>query len=148
VFLDSKNSSANMSLIATFALQLWLAALALAAPLTTQAVDNTWTYGTGGGILGFIVLILDIIVFSKCRSSGPRGYPTRRKMLTRRLQLRCSSPIVRPPTSCFGVWLFSSSPSSAWLFTTCFRIVLSTTLVPDTSPLLEQRKLDSVSGRV
>jgi hypothetical protein len=26
---------------------------------------NTWQYGAGGGVLGFIVLILDIIVFSK-----------------------------------------------------------------------------------
>lgn len=49
--------------------QLFLAALAYAAPiadetLSAKAVDNTWTYGTGGGIIGFIVLVLDIIAFS------------------------------------------------------------------------------------
>lgn len=49
-------------------LQLCLASLALAAPaaqdLTATTSGNTWQYGTGGGVIGFIVLILDIIVFS------------------------------------------------------------------------------------
>jgi len=45
-------------------LQFYLFALASAAPVDATALDNTWQYGTGGGILGFIVLILDIIVFS------------------------------------------------------------------------------------
>ena len=48
-------------------LQLCLAALAFAAPLADETVTTTGTpmqYGTGGGILGFIILILDIIVFS------------------------------------------------------------------------------------
>lgn len=49
-------------------LQLSLAALALAAPVAQEVsattAGNSWQYGTGGGILGFIVLILDIIVFS------------------------------------------------------------------------------------
>lgn len=52
----------------TFLLQLCLAALAFAAPvaqeISTSTIDNSWQYGTGGGIIGFIVLILDIIVFS------------------------------------------------------------------------------------
>lgn len=52
----------------TFLLQLCLAALAFAAPvaqeISTSTLDNSWQYGTGGGIIGFIVLILDIIVFS------------------------------------------------------------------------------------
>lgn len=26
---------------------------------------NAWKYGTGGGVVGFIILILDIMVFSK-----------------------------------------------------------------------------------
>jgi hypothetical protein len=48
-------------------LQLSLAAFALAAPVGQEisATSNTWQYGTGGGIIGFIVLILDILVFSK-----------------------------------------------------------------------------------
>jgi hypothetical protein len=27
--------------------------------------DNTWKYGSSGGVIGFAILILDIIVFSK-----------------------------------------------------------------------------------
>ncbi|KAK1976848.1 hypothetical protein LZ30DRAFT_692593 [Colletotrichum cereale] len=51
-----------------FLLQLCLALLAVAAPISnptleTAAHGNTWQYGTGGGILGFVVLVLDIIVF-------------------------------------------------------------------------------------
>lgn len=44
---------------------LLLAASAMAQPISTEAVqENAWKYGTGGGIVGFIVLILDIMVFS------------------------------------------------------------------------------------
>jgi hypothetical protein len=32
--------------------------------LKAQGHGNTWQYGAGGGVLGFIVLILDIIVWS------------------------------------------------------------------------------------
>ncbi|KAK5048180.1 hypothetical protein LTR84_005850 [Exophiala bonariae] len=42
------------------ALQVAFASMVAAAPL--QAQSNSWQYGTGGGIIGFIVLILDIIV--------------------------------------------------------------------------------------
>lgn len=49
-------------------LQLSLAALALGAPIaqdiSATTAGNSWQYGTGGGIIGFIVLVLDIIVFS------------------------------------------------------------------------------------
>lgn len=51
-------------------LQLSLASLALAAPVANDVTtaSNSWQYGTGGGVLGFIVLVLDIIVFSmSCR---------------------------------------------------------------------------------
>ena len=56
-----------------FLSQLLLAALALAAPMADETVmatagGNAWQYGTGGGILGLIVLILDIIVFGACTS--------------------------------------------------------------------------------
>lgn len=48
-------------------LQLWLASLVAAAPVAdgviTASGDNAWEYGTSGGIIGLIVLILDIIVF-------------------------------------------------------------------------------------
>jgi hypothetical protein len=44
-------------------LQLMLCAVAEAAPI--QAESNSWQYGTGGGVLGFIVLVLDIMAWSK-----------------------------------------------------------------------------------
>lgn len=59
----------------TFLLQLCLAALAFAAPvaqeISANTIDNSWQYGTGGGIIGFIVLILDIIVFSTFNTPPP-----------------------------------------------------------------------------
>ena len=59
----------------SFLLQLCLAALAFAAPvaqeISTSSIDNTWQYGTGGGIIGFIVLILDIIVSSMSSHKPP-----------------------------------------------------------------------------
>lgn len=52
-------------------LQLWLATLAFASPIATDGVSATalapWHYGTGGGIVGFIVLVLDILVWSMPR---------------------------------------------------------------------------------
>ncbi|KAK7911995.1 hypothetical protein PG985_014476 [Apiospora marii] len=54
-------------------LQLCLAALAFAAPLADETMKTTGTtmqYGTGGGIVGFIILILDIIVFIEVLKSN------------------------------------------------------------------------------
>lgn len=51
------------TLLSSVMLQLCLASLGLAAPVSTESLDNTWQYGTGGGLLGLVVLILDIIVF-------------------------------------------------------------------------------------
>jgi len=44
--------------------ELLLCSLASAAPITAESHGNAWQYGAGGGVLGFIVLVLDIIVFS------------------------------------------------------------------------------------
>jgi uncharacterized membrane protein len=45
-------------------MQLSLVALVMAEEtLTTTDHGNAWKYGSGGGLVGFIVLILDIIVF-------------------------------------------------------------------------------------
>ena len=60
----------RMFVLSALLSQLWLAFLAAAAPVAEDIVsstshDNAWEYGTGGGILGLIVLILDIIVFSR-----------------------------------------------------------------------------------
>ncbi len=59
--------------------QLFLAVLTAAAPAAmsietvTVSGGNAWQYGTGGGILGLIILILDVFVFSTSRS--PNGPP-------------------------------------------------------------------------
>ena len=46
-------------------LQLSFFALAAASPINTQMESNPTGYHIGGGIAGFIVLVLDIIVWSK-----------------------------------------------------------------------------------
>ncbi|RYP81169.1 hypothetical protein DL769_002117 [Monosporascus sp. CRB-8-3] len=55
-------------------LQLCLAAFVAAAPIADETMTVTkatpWQYGTGGGIVGFIVLILDIIVFIEVLKSN------------------------------------------------------------------------------
>lgn len=33
--------------------------------LTTTTHGNAWKYGSGGGVIGFIVLILDILAISR-----------------------------------------------------------------------------------
>ncbi len=61
-------------LLSGFIAQLWLAVLAIAAPVAEETLrtadhGNAWHYGTGGGIVGLIVLILDIIVFGAYKPS-------------------------------------------------------------------------------
>jgi putative effector of murein hydrolase LrgA (UPF0299 family) len=51
-------------------LQLFVATLAFAAPVAKTTTDNPMTYGTSGGIIGLIVLILDIIVFIEVLKSN------------------------------------------------------------------------------
>lgn len=51
------------TILSSIFLQLCLASLGLAAPVSTESLDNSWQYGTGGGLIGLVVLILDIIVF-------------------------------------------------------------------------------------
>ncbi|KAI0205498.1 hypothetical protein F4808DRAFT_409386 [Astrocystis sublimbata] len=57
-------------------LQLCLASWTLAAPVADGAMLTTghgtppWHYGAGGGIAGFIVLILDLIVFIEVLKSN------------------------------------------------------------------------------
>ncbi|TPX15858.1 uncharacterized protein E0L32_000192 [Thyridium curvatum] len=58
----------------TALLQLFLAALAFAAPIADETLTTTtatpWQYGTGGGIIGVIVLILDILVWIEVLKSN------------------------------------------------------------------------------
>lgn len=43
----------------------------LAAPVTIQ--ENAWKYGSGGGIIGLIVLVLDIVVARKFKPLHTHG---------------------------------------------------------------------------
>ena len=64
-------------------LQLWLASLAVAAPISddvTATVNPAQQWGAGGGIVGFIILVLDIIVWST--SEFPSTDLETRHMLT------------------------------------------------------------------
>ncbi|CAI9628253.1 unnamed protein product [Alternaria burnsii] len=51
-----------MNLVLALLLQLSMFMLAEAAPMTVQSA-KPWQAGTGGGIIGFIVLVLDIIAW-------------------------------------------------------------------------------------
>jgi prepilin signal peptidase PulO-like enzyme (type II secretory pathway) len=52
-----------MNLAISFLLNLSLFALVEAAPMSVASA-KPWQAGTGGGIVGFIVLVLDIIAWS------------------------------------------------------------------------------------
>jgi hypothetical protein len=52
-------------------LQFLLFVLAEAAPISTENHGNAWRYGASGGVVGFIVLVLDIIVFSTYFGTNP-----------------------------------------------------------------------------
>lgn len=52
------------NLVLSALLQLSFFMLAEAAPISAQSA-KPWQAGTGGGIVGFIVLVLDIIAWSK-----------------------------------------------------------------------------------
>ncbi|KAH8674210.1 hypothetical protein BX600DRAFT_509396 [Xylariales sp. PMI_506] len=59
----------------TLFLQLCLATFAFAAPvldetMTAAGHGDAWQYGTGGGILGFVILILDILIFVEVLKSN------------------------------------------------------------------------------
>lgn len=61
------------AILSGFILQLLQATLGLAAPVQSEALSNSWQYGTGGGLLGLVVLILDIIVFGMLAPSRESG---------------------------------------------------------------------------
>ncbi|KAH6706621.1 hypothetical protein DL95DRAFT_334815 [Leptodontidium sp. 2 PMI_412] len=53
-----------------------LAASAMAQPISTEDDhENTWKYGTASGIIGFIVLILDILASREVIKSDRRVLP-------------------------------------------------------------------------
>ncbi|CAJ2505184.1 Uu.00g125780.m01.CDS01 [Anthostomella pinea] len=88
----------------TVFIQLFLAALAFAAPIVDETVTASggaapWQYGTGGGILGFIVLVLDIIVWIEVLKSNR---PVSPKLLW------CVLVFLFPVVGIVVYWLFSN----------------------------------------
>ncbi|KAF2169417.1 hypothetical protein M409DRAFT_20636 [Zasmidium cellare ATCC 36951] len=83
-------------------LQLCLAALTLAAPIdsdptfTVQA--DAWQYGTGGGILGFIVLVIDVLAWMEILKSNR---PPLHKILW------CVLIFILPVVGVIIYWLFA-----------------------------------------
>ncbi|EFQ36776.1 hypothetical protein CGRA01v4_13727 [Colletotrichum graminicola] len=92
------------TVLTQFLLQICFALLAVAAPVSDPALGtavhgNTWQYGTGGGILGFIVLVLDIIVFLEVLKSNR---PVSLKVLW------CLVVFLFPIVGMVIYWLFSN----------------------------------------
>ncbi|KAF9880264.1 hypothetical protein CkaCkLH20_02218 [Colletotrichum karsti] len=82
--------------------QLCFALLAAAAPVDSNlsaTAQNSWQYGTGGGIIGFIVLVLDIIVFIEVLKSDR---PVSHKVLW------CLVVFLFPIIGMIVYWLFSN----------------------------------------
>ncbi|CAI0646603.1 hypothetical protein CGCF415_v005316 [Colletotrichum fructicola] len=83
-------------------LQLCFALLVAAAPLDptlSTTSQNSWQYGTGGGVIGFIVLVLDIIVFIEVLKSNR---PVSHKVLW------CLVVFLFPIIGMIIYWLFSN----------------------------------------
>ncbi|KAI7512461.1 hypothetical protein KC347_g2456 [Hortaea werneckii] len=91
-----------MDLLVLF-LQLALAMLTFAAPVanepTFSAQSDAWQYGTGGGIVGFIVLVLDVIVWMEVLQSNR---PVSHKVLW------CVLVFIFPIIGIIIYWLFSN----------------------------------------
>lgn len=60
---SSPNTGIMFNFVLSLLLQLSMFMMAEAAPITAQGAEP-WQAGTGGGIVGFIVLVLDIIAWS------------------------------------------------------------------------------------
>lgn len=94
--------------------QLCLAALVAAAPIADETMTATkatpWQYGTGGGIIGFIVLVLDIIVFSSFSPPAPLLEYSNNYMVTNYGRIVEVLKSNRPPVNkliwCLVVFLF------------------------------------------
>ncbi|KAB8289628.1 hypothetical protein MFRU_007g00230 [Monilinia fructicola] len=83
----------------SFLLQFFFFALAFAQPVEIAGHGNAWKYGSGGGVIGFIVLILDIIVFIEVLKSNR---PPSHKLLW------CLVVFLFPILGLVIYWLFSN----------------------------------------
>jgi hypothetical protein len=89
----------------TFFLQLLFSALTLAAPTVESEHFHVqpWHWGTGGGVIGFVVLILDIIVFCKSSFMLARNPYWRSSTVE---VLKSNRPVVDKVLWCLLVFLF------------------------------------------
>jgi hypothetical protein len=100
----ASNPLSNQPTMFSLFLQLCLAALCSAAPIAddfTTLNSNATQYGTGGGIIGFIVLVLDILVWSKQASpkkkEEKKPSTTTRKHTNATLLPSSRGPQIKPP---------------------------------------------------
>ncbi len=95
---NSRNQSKDEKHISKMAisqllLQFFLVALTFAQPIAIETTqENAWKYGTSGGVIGFAVLILDIIVFGTSSSSSFLSIPGTLSLVL----LALPSPFCRP----------------------------------------------------
>ncbi|TVY29838.1 hypothetical protein LHYA1_G001803 [Lachnellula hyalina] len=75
------------------------AAAAASDTLTAAGHGNSWKFGTGGGVLGFVVLILDILVWMEVLKSNR---PPSHKLLW------CVVVFIFPIVGLVVYWLFSN----------------------------------------
>ena len=99
-----------------------LALCAQAAPMEAAGHGNVAQYGTGGGIVGFLVLLLDLYVFVELAKSSR---PTARKFLW--YATHPKTRLLITDTRLAGPSSSSSSPSSASSSTGCLPTVSATT---------------------
>lgn len=84
-------------------LRLSLLSFAMAEETLMTSHGNAWKYGSGGGLIGFIVLILDIIVFSMSRFIY---YGNRADILSKVEVLKSNRPPSHKLLWCVIVFLF------------------------------------------
>lgn len=91
------NKKRTVKMFQSILLNLLLVSFAVAEETVSASVHgNAWKYGTGGGLLGFVVLILDILVFSTfiCTLSFPAPLYCLLKHILTRVCLCSGSPQV------------------------------------------------------
>ena len=133
--------------IVALLLQFSLASLVAAAPITAQGNNNVG-FGAGGGVVGFIVLILDIICVGELSLHTPYwNVDDMRMFADDHSQSRSSSHPAPSPTRSAGPSLSSCFLSPACSFTTFSRTVPSTTVAEAMRPLVGIRETQNWARR-
>lgn len=88
-----------MNAISALLLQLFFASLGFASPIDIKGMNPNAQWGAGGGVLGFIILVLDIIVWIEVLKSNR---PPVNKLLW------CVLVFIFPIVGLIIYWLFSN----------------------------------------